>query len=508
MRWTRLLAILPMLAAGAAHAAAGDQLFAGDRVHAIELTFARPDYWDSLLAHYHAGREEYLPATVIVDGVTYDSVGVRLKGNSSFDHPNDKKSIRLSFDEYRDAQRLDGLKGVHLDNCWRDPTFLRAKLHLDFLREAGVPGPRAGFATVALNGEPWGLYSLVEHVDKTFLSSRFGSKNGPFFKAVDGLPPSDLRSDFVWYGPDAAAYADRYELKSDEPGEAWDALLEVLDAVAHAAEPAVAWPALVDVETFSRAMAADNLLGNLDSYAGSGRNFYVYFEPSGGRMEWIAWDAGLSFGDFWTDRGDPGTIPPDFVSDPAGRPLFARMLGDTALRRAHLATYEDLYRTSFSVARLSARIDTLAALVRPFVRADGRKMYSTAQFETNLSADLRVDGQRIPGLKSFLAARVATLEAWFGATGGPAEAAVSVAQNHPNPAHSRTTVEFELAAAGRARLEVFDLAGRRVGTPLEVEATAGPQAAELDVSRLRPGLYVYRVTTRAGAAARRMLVLP
>lgn len=512
-RWTApvpsFALALALCAACAAPAAAapGDQLFAGRQVHAIGITFAEPAFWDSLTRFYDEGEERYLPATVVVNGVTYTDVGVRFKGNSSYLHPNGKKPFRLSFDEFVGSQRLDGLKGVHLNNCWSDPSFLREKLHLDFLREAGVPAPRANFATLALNGEPWGFYSLVEHVDKTFLTSRFGNKNGAFFKAVDGLGSELMLSDFRWLGPDAETYEDLYERKSDDEEDSWPPLLALLDTLAHAADPAAALPEVVDVPAFARAMAADNLLASLDSYAGTGRNFYVYFDESDGRMRWIAWDTGLSFGRYPMGP-DPRRLPVDWVSDPLLRPLLAKVLATPALRSAYFAEYRALFEDVFSAGAMIARVDTLADLVRPYVQADPRRMYTAGEFELALTTDFMDGGVRVPGLKPFVAARAAEVRTALAREGAPPVAPVRLAQNHPNPAHARTRVAFELETAGRARLEVFDLAGRRVAAPLDAELSAGPHEVELDVAGLAPGLYLYRLRAGAGERSRRMLVLP
>lgn len=514
MRFPRLSTLAPLLALALASGAAppalaapGDQLFAGRQVHAIEITFGQPAFWDSLTRFYDEGDERYLPATVTVNGVAYPDVGVRFKGNSSYTHPNGKKPFRLSFDEFTGSQRLDGLKGVHLNNCWSDPSFLREKLHLDFLRAAGVPAPRANFATLALNGEPWGFYSLVEHVDKTFLGTRFGNKNGAFFKAVDGLELPPRLSDFVWYGADHEAYEDRYERKSDDEEDSWPPLVALLDSLAHAADPAAALTAMMDVPAFARAMAADNLLASLDSYAGTGRNFYVYFDESDGRMRWIAWDTGLSFGRYPMGP-DPRRLPVDWVSDPLQRPLLARVLATPALRSVYFAEYRALFEQVFSAEEMIARVDTLADLVRPHVQADPRRMYTAGEFELALTSDLMDDGIRVPGLKPFVAARAAEVGSALAREGAPPLAPVRLAQNHPNPAHARTRVAFELAAAGRARLEVFDLAGRRVAAPLDAVLGAGPHEVDLDVAGLAPGLYLYRLSAGAGGRSRRMLVVP
>ncbi|HRH39517.1 MAG TPA: hypothetical protein PK760_14295, partial [Flavobacteriales bacterium] len=65
---------------------AGNELFDTDQVIDIQLTFAEPNYVDSLLAYYNEGLERQLLASVVITDLTgtysYDSVGVRYKGNS------------------------------------------------------------------------------------------------------------------------------------------------------------------------------------------------------------------------------------------------------------------------------------------------------------------------------------------------------------------------------------------------------------------------------------------
>jgi flagellar hook assembly protein FlgD len=79
----------------------------------------------------------------------------------------------------------------------------------------------------------------------------------------------------------------------------------------------------------------------------------------------------------------------------------------------------------------------------------------------------------------------------------------------PNPAVSSVALRFALPHPGRARLEVFDLAGRRVATLLDRELAAGGHTLRWDgVStrgdRVRSGVYAIRLTA-AGATARRTL---
>ena len=324
---TRTFAFIVALVLASSHFAeaqsAGDAVFAGTQVHTINLRFPRADYWDSLTVYYAQGNEQYIMAHAVIDNVAYDSIAVRLKGNSSYTYPNNKKSFRLAFDEFVGTRKWDGLKGVHLNNMWGDPSFMREKLHLDFCRDAGIAAPRGNYARLLVNDTLFAFYSLVEHVDKTLLDTRFANKAGDLFKAVDGIGDSDsLLSDFAWYGSDTAAYAPRYELKTDGSITAWHQLLGFIDTLAHQSDAASVLAAKADLPQLSKAFAADNLFGNLDSYLNSGRNFYVYFHSKTGKMKWVVWDAGLSFGAYGGGVSSPENMNVAYIVNPDTRPLF------------------------------------------------------------------------------------------------------------------------------------------------------------------------------------------
>jgi len=88
----------------------------------------------------------------------------------------------------------------------------------------------------------------------------------------------------------------------------------------------------------------------------------------------------------------------------------------------------------------------------------------------------------------------------------PAPAALALAAPWPNPARDGWTVRFSLPAAGDATVELFDVAGRRVGGERLRAAAAGPRQVRLDAGGLAPG--VYRLRLRAAAGERtRMVVL-
>jgi hypothetical protein len=75
----------------------------------------------------------------------------------------------------------------------------------------------------------------------------------------------------------------------------------------------------------------------------------------------------------------------------------------------------------------------------------------------------------------------------------------------PNPSRGAVTFAFELPTPARAKLEVFDLAGRRVATVVDAPLAAGVYhyPTTLDVA---PGVYLYRLRAGDYAASKKLVV--
>ncbi|MEO8446459.1 MAG: CotH kinase family protein, partial [bacterium] len=339
-----------------ATAQSGDVVFDGLKVHTVNIQFSQTNYWDSLTIYYNQGLEQYLRAAVIINGVFYDSVGIRFKGNSTFSHPNNKKPFKISMDEYIDDRLFDGMKSLTLNNCYLDPTFIREKIHLDFCREAGIVAPRSNFVNLYINGQLWGFYSLVESVDKKFLTSRFDDNDGNLFKAVDAFG-NPIVSDLKWYGSDPASYYNRYELKTNEEENDWTDLVSFLDTLNNNTNTARSLPTKANMTTFYKALAADIMFGNLDAYVSSGRNFHVYDLPATGKFEWIVWDVGLSFGAYPGGVTNIENMSLTYVGNAANRPMVSKVYNTPELKAEYLNTVCLLYNRYFSSARLFPKID-------------------------------------------------------------------------------------------------------------------------------------------------------
>jgi hypothetical protein len=95
----------------------------------------------------------------------------------------------------------------------------------------------------------------------------------------------------------------------------------------------------------------------------------------------------------------------------------------------------------------------------------------------------------------------------------PAVERMSLAPPDPNPFRDETLLGFTLADRGAVRLEVWDVAGRRVRTLVDGVREAGPQSVRWsggdDAGRtVGAGVYFVRLQSVSGATARRVVFVP
>src|ERR1041385_5968119 len=192
--------------------------------------------------------------------------------------------MKIDINYYDTLQKYDGIKKFNLNNGFKDPSFLREKVALDFMNAHHVTAPRCTYARVFLNNIYWGLYTIVEEVDSKFLKQHYPDNNGNLYKG-------DPTGDFRWYGSSASSYYSHYELNSSSTVIDWSDLVHIID-IANNTSAAVYYDSLetvLDSWSFLNYLAAQNIFSNLDSYAGSGHNYYMYDDSNYFHFRWIAW---------------------------------------------------------------------------------------------------------------------------------------------------------------------------------------------------------------------------
>ena len=99
-------------------------LYDANVIQKIEIHFNQSN-WNALMQAEKNGDENYiLAAWCKVNGVQFDSVGVKYKGNSSYRATNKKNPLHIELDYVKD-QTYNGQGDIKLSNVYQDPSFVR-----------------------------------------------------------------------------------------------------------------------------------------------------------------------------------------------------------------------------------------------------------------------------------------------------------------------------------------------------------------------------------------------
>jgi len=271
-------------------------VFDTDAVHEIRLTFFQSDWWQQLVSNHDKNPDDvpYMSAAMVWGDTTFASIGVRLKGNSSYSGATtNKKPFHLKLNSFVKGQKIGGVASFSLSNAWNDPSFVREKPYYEMAAASGLRTPRSNFAALYVNDQYWGLYVMTEVVNGDFLTSRFGKNDD-----TGNLYKGELGGSLTYLGDDPAAYGSVYSKQSNEDVNDWSdliALCKLLDQTDPADYPTKVEP-ILDMDSILTALALDNLTVNLDSYVDMAQNYYIYHDPATSKWVWIPWDPSLAFG--------------------------------------------------------------------------------------------------------------------------------------------------------------------------------------------------------------------
>lgn len=328
---------VPVFSGPRPHPTPGGEIFEQPTVVDFELRFPP--------ASRRALREnarEYAPATVLVNGVEFTNVAVKLKGAAgSFRSLDDRPALTLSFNKHVEGRRVFGLRRLHLNNSVQDPSYLSEYVGSALFRAAGIPTPRVAWATVRLDDRPLGLYVLKEAFEKEFLRCHFEQTDGNLY---DGGFLSDVDRPLErdgGFGPadhaDLEALADA--ARENDPARRWQRLQEVLD-----------------VERFATYAALSVMLVDWDGYPLNRNNYRVYFNPADGRAVFMPHGMDQLFQRTYLelDQGWAGLVAWAVFSTEPGQALYE-------------ARCRTLFTNLFALDRITNLVERAAAVLAPVV---------------------------------------------------------------------------------------------------------------------------------------------
>ncbi len=345
----------------------------GDSIITLDIQADQSD-WEAMIANAQA--KTYIMADVVVNGVTYQDVGVRTKGNASLTQVSqsaspERYSLRIKFDEYIEGQTLLGLDELVLNNMISDPSYMKEYLSQDLMRFIGVEAPLTNYASLSVNGEGIGFYVTLESYGSSYNLRVNGDKDSNYYNVKtmemgggNGMPQErgfafgqqgDLadqqgpatedwedRQGFVGRGGGSRGGSLEY---SDDDPESYPSIFDnALQNVTLAEQQNVidALKALstgenienyINVDQVLRYFAAHTFLVSMDSYYSNMAQNYVIQERDG-VISILPWDYHLSYGGFQSGSAS------EIVNAPIDTPLSGVTMESRPLLNALLSNEE------------------------------------------------------------------------------------------------------------------------------------------------------------------------
>lgn len=356
----------------------------------------------------------WVESSITYEGITWDHVGIRYKGNSSLLIPyrsgNRKLSFKLDFDEFEDDypeinnQRFYGFKQLNLSNNFFDQSLMREKIAADLFREFGLVASETAFCVLNVDygkgSQFYGVYTLIEEMDNTTIKTQTGDDSGNLYKPEG----------------DAATFAsgtydeDEMEKKNnDDEADYSDvaALYEVINKRTRTTDTE-SWKSdleeVLNVDGYLKWLAANIVIQNWDTYGIMPHNFYLYNDPNSNQLNWIPWDNNTAFGTIGIDNRSP--LPLDLSGVSGEWPLISYIIVIPEYKGIYNAYVQEFVDEVFTMEAMTATYDTYYELLKEYAYAEGVGY-------TSLSSDAEFD-KAVETLKSHVEQRKEAVDSYLG----------------------------------------------------------------------------------------------
>lgn len=424
--------------------AGAQELYDLTTLRTIELRFSQSDWWQQLINNNTS--ETNLAATLIIDNTSYDSVGVRFRGNTSYSTigNSQKKSFNIELDWIKD-QDFQGYATLNLNNGYEDPTFMREVLYSNACGSI-FPSAKTNFVKLTINGENWGVYVNVQQLDGRFIRDWFSDNDGSRWRGEGGAstgnqpggviptdpggtvptnpggtPPtnpggvvptnpgtggvqsmigggvSDGQAALSWLGTDSSKYQSVYSLKATKEEKPWQALIHTCDVLNNTALDSLPTelPKVLNVDEALWQCAFEIVFEDDDGYVNKrGSDYYIYHDYETGQMNLMQFDGNASM--IVVSNHTP--YPVFYRATDTMVPLMNRLMAVPEYRQRYLAHVRTILDHYLTEAYLLPQIDSFRALIEADVQLDTKKLYSNQEFDSNITA-----------LKNYVATRRAFL---------------------------------------------------------------------------------------------------
>ncbi|HQI78330.1 MAG TPA: CotH kinase family protein [Petrotogaceae bacterium] len=373
-----------------------------DKNQIIDINiFIDKEKWTEMLEN--ASAQEYYTCNVSVNSKKFYNVGIRTKGNASLSmirssSQPQRYSFKLDFGEYVKDQTLFGLQKIALNNMIGDASYIKEYMSYEMFSALGVPVPGYAYASISVNGEPWGFYIANEDIDDTFVERYYDdlSKVNVYkpetmeMNGEDGQQPGGFGkngstgTNLVYTDDNLSSYSGifdytLFETTGDDDKmkvvEMMKSLSTLSDIEKH-----------INTEEVLKYFAVNTFLVNLDSYAGSMKHNYYLLENNG-LFEILPWDLHLSFGAFQmqqTSRVINFPIDAPVIDSMQNSPLISKLLEVDKYKTMYHSYLQKLIQEFIDSGKYYERIKQVSSMIDYYVKNDSTAFYTYEEYQSAL----------------------------------------------------------------------------------------------------------------------------
>jgi spore coat protein CotH len=276
----------------------------------------------------------YYPAEFTWRGITISDVGVRSRGRSS--RSGIKPNLKIDFNRFEEGQKFLGLKSTTLKANNADASMMKERIAMMLFERMGMAAPRETFARLYVNGLFFGLFNLIETVDKDFVKRVYNEDEGYLY---EWKPKTDGGYRFEFLGDDPAAYSPVYfDPITHEKDPNPQPLVDMVRAINQSSDREFidTISKYIDPKQFLKHIAVEALLAEYDGMLGepSGMNNFNVYRFTGATMHTFSpWDQDLAF--ITTDRDifagvNENVLARRLMEVPEFRTFFLRSVAEAA----------------------------------------------------------------------------------------------------------------------------------------------------------------------------------
>ncbi|KAI8881341.1 hypothetical protein K501DRAFT_189208 [Backusella circina FSU 941] len=309
----------------------------------------------------------------------FENVRVDISGRSSSFAP------KLSYKLKLDKSHLYGYKKFKLRAFAVDSSYIRENICFSSTKAAGLATVEFSYVRLFINKKPIGLFGMIEDFSDGWLRNEFadGDKQyqpGELYQGdiTDLKKRTGLIANLAYYGENLTTYnMKQYSVqagknKKKKP-QVFEALKDFTKFINQTTKDTSMeeWDQHLDMKSFLRSMAIEDLLGVSDGFMPRFNNYLLYNNPEHpGKMTYISSDFDISLGIslFKLDAMLNGDVTkhPGFDL----QPITQHMFSNRDILQAYIAIFQKLTTELLHPSVMMAQIDSIVEMIRVDVEWD------------------------------------------------------------------------------------------------------------------------------------------